>query len=254
MWKKIRIFILLVILATVVQQTLQEDADLAWKKNFYVAVYPINADGSEKVSAYIKTLQQKDLEPVAEYFAEEAQRYGLALRRPFELRLGEEVKAIPPAPPEQGNMFEVIAWSLKFRFFAWQHAPNMAIKPDIKLYLLYHDPILTQRLSHSTALSKGRIGRVNVFADKAYAKQNLVILAHELLHTVKATDKYDTSTGLPIYPDGFAEPNKTPLYPQQFAELMGARVPTKEGVAEIPRHIGLTLVGHKTAKEIGWIQ
>lgn len=254
MWKKIRIFILLMVLATVVQQSYQEHADLAWKKNFYVAIYPINAYNSDKVSAYIKSLKQEDIEPVAEYFAEEAHRYGLALRRPFELRLGEEVKVIPPAPPEQGNVFEVIAWSLKFRFFAWQHAPHMSIKPDIKLYLLYHDPIKTPRLSHSTALNKGRIGRVNVFAEQAYAKQNLVILAHELLHTVKATDKYDLATGLPQYPEGFAEPEKTPLYPQQFAELMGARVPTKEGVAEIPRHIGLTLIGSKTALEIGWIK
>jgi len=79
--EKIRIFILLLILATVVQQTLQEDADLNWDKNFYVAVYPINADNSAIVSAYINTLSTQDFEPVAEFFAEEAQRYQLGLRR-----------------------------------------------------------------------------------------------------------------------------------------------------------------------------
>lgn len=254
MWKKIRIFILLLILATVVQQSLQEDADLDWKKNFYVAIYPINADDSVKVSAYIKTLRQEDYEPVAEYFAQEAQRYGLTLRRPFELRLGDAVQAVPPTPPEDGNVLAVMLWSLKFRLFAWQNAPKMAIQPDIKLYLLYHDPVTNPRLAHSTALNKGRIGRVNVFADKTYAKQNLVILAHELLHTVKATDKYDVSTGLPVYPDGFAEPDKMPLYPQRFAELMGGRVPIREDAAEIPKRIDLTLIGNKTAREIGWIQ
>ncbi|OZA04918.1 MAG: hypothetical protein B7X95_08435 [Methylophilaceae bacterium 17-44-8] len=254
MWKKIRIFILLLILATVAQQSLQEDADLKWNKNLYVAIYPVNADKSEKVSAYIKTLSQEDFEPVAQYFTEEAQRYQLPLRRPFELRLGETVQKIPPAPPDNGNVFAVIFWSLKFRYFAWVHAPKMAIKPDIKLYLLYHDPITNQRLTHSTALNKGRIGRVNVFAEAGYSKKNLVILAHELLHTVKATDKYDTTTGLPQYPDGFAEPNKSPLYPQQFAELMGARLPIREDVAEIPKQLGLTLIGNKTAREIGWIR
>jgi len=65
--EKIRIFILLLILATVVQQTLQEDADLNWDKNFYVAVYPINADNSAIVSAYINTLSTQDFEPVAEF-------------------------------------------------------------------------------------------------------------------------------------------------------------------------------------------
>jgi hypothetical protein len=254
MWKKIRIIILLLILATVVQQSLQEDADLKWSKNFYVAVYPVNADKSEKVSAYIKTLTQADFEPVAEFFSEEAQRYQLPLRRPFELRLGGTVQSIPPAPPETGNVLEVILWSLKFRYFAWANAPKMSVKPDIKLYLLYHDPVTNQRLTHSTALNKGRIGRVNVFAEKAYAKKNMVILAHELLHTVKATDKYDMTTGLPSYPDGFAEPDKRPLYPQAYAELMGGRIPVREDNAEIPKHIGLTLIGNKTAKEIGWIQ
>lgn len=254
MWKKIRIFILLLVLATVVQQSLQEDADLKWNKNFYVAVYPINADNSSKVSAYIKTLTQDDFEPVAAYFAEQAQRYQLPLRRPFELRLGDTVQQIPPAPPEQGSVLDIIIWSLKFRFFAWMHVPKMSVQPDIKLYLLYHDPITHPRLTHSTALSKGRIGRVNLFAEKGYAEKNLVILAHELLHTVKATDKYDASTGLPRYPDGFAEPDKSPLYPQRFAELMGARVPMREDAAEIPKHIGVTLIGNKTAKEIGWTQ
>ncbi|MDO8960696.1 MAG: hypothetical protein Q7V02_01235 [Methylophilus sp.] len=254
MWKKIRIFILLLVLATVVQQSLQEDADLKWNKNFYVAVYPINADNSSKVSAYIKTLTQDDFEPVAAYFAEEAQRYQLPLRRPFEIRLGNTVQAIPPSPPETGNVFEIVLWSLQFRYFAWVHSPKMSVKPDIKLYLLYHDPVTHPRLSHSTALNKGRIGRVNLFAENGYAKKNLVILAHELLHTVKATDKYDMSTGLPIYPDGFAEPDKSPLYPQAYAELMGGRIPLREGNAEIPNHIGLTLIGNKTAKEIGWTQ
>jgi hypothetical protein len=254
MWKKIRIVILLLILATVVQQSLHEKADLKWNKNFYVAVYPVNADGSSKVSTYIKTLTQDDFEPVAAYFAEQAQRYQLPLRRPFELRLGDMVNEVPPAPPKDGSVLEIIFWSLKFRFFAWMHAPEMPVKPDIKLYLLYHDPITHRRLTHSTALNKGRIGRVNLFAEKSYAKKNLVILAHELLHTVKATDKYDAATGLPQFPEGFAEPDKTPLYPQQFAELMGARVPIREDVAEIPKQLGLTLIGNKTATEIGWIQ
>lgn len=254
MWKKIRIFILLLILATVVQQTLQEDADLNWDKNFYVAVYPINADNSAIVSAYINTLSTQDFEPVAEFFAEEAQRYQLGLRRPFELRLGDKINKIPPAPPTDASVLKVIWWSLQFRYFALANSPSTSVKPDIRLYLLYHDPQTNPRLAHSTALNKGRIGRVNLFADKSYAKKNLVVLAHELLHTVKATDKYDLSTGLPSFPDGFAEPDKQPLLPQQFAELMGGRIPLTESTAEIPKSLRLTLIGQKTAQEIGWIR
>lgn len=254
MWKSLRIVILLIILATAIQQSFLDKADLDWKDNFYVAVYPINADASEEVNAYIKTLTRDDFEPIAAYFAEEAQRYDLGMRRPVEVLLGDVVHNIPAAPPKDNSLLNTIFWSLKFRLFAWQNSPKVSVKPDIKLYLLYYNSKTHPALSHSTALNKGRIGRVNLFGDEKYAKQNLVILAHELLHTLTATDKYDLNTTVPTFPDGFAEPNKHPLYPQDFAELMGGRVPINEVRAEIPISLDHTVIGHKTAHEIGWIK
>ena len=254
MWKKIRIVILLLILATVIQNTWLDKADLAWKNNFYVAVYPVNVDNSAKVSEYLRTLTREDFEPIAEYFASEAEPYYLGLRRPIEVQLGAQVDEIPPVPPSDGNVLSTIIWSLKFRYFAWRHSPKVNVKPAIRLYLLYYDPVTHPRLSHSTALNKGRIGRVNLFGDSAYAKQNLVILAHELLHTLNATDKYDFANSMPIYPDGFAEPDKSPRYPQDFAELMGGRTPISEDKAQIPKSLKQTLIGAKTAREIGWLK
>ncbi len=254
MFKKLRIFMLLIILATVIQQTFLDKADLDWKDNFYVAVYPINADGSAEVGTYIKTLTRDDFEPMAEYFTEEGARYQLGLRRPVEVQLGDIVTTVPPAPPEDGNIFSTIIWSLKFRLFAFNNSPKVNVKPDIKLYLLYHNPATSNALSHSTALNKGRIGRVNLFGDKSYKNQNLVILAHELLHTLTATDKYDLATALPSYPEGYAEPNKQPRYPQDFAELMGGRVAVSESKADIPKSLMHTLIGEKTAREIGWLK
>lgn len=254
MWRKTRIMILLLILATVVQQVWLDNNDMAWKRNFYVAVYPVNADGAASVSAYLRTLKSEDFEPVAEYFAEAATQYQLGLRRPIELRLGAQVEEIPPAPPVNASALDAVIWSLRFRMFAWANSPRVNVKPDIRLYLLYHDPAAYHGLSHSTALSKGRIGRVNLYADQAYHQQNLVILAHELLHTLHATDKYDLSTTLPVYPLGFAEPDKTPLYPQHFAELMGGRIPHSETEAEIPRSLKQTMIGNVTAREIGWLK
>jgi len=254
MWRKLRVVILLLILATVIQQVWLDKVDLDWKRNFYVAVYPVNADASAKVGAYLRTLTAEDFEPVAEYFAEEAARYPLGLRRPIELQLGAPVDEVPPAPPAGEGALSTIIWSLKFRYFAWANSPKVNVKPDIRMYLLYHDPATQPELSHSTALSKGRIGRVNLFGDSEYRQQNLVILAHELLHTLNATDKYDLSTTLPVYPDGYAEPEKAPLYPQDFAELMGGRIPQSEARAEIPKTLGQTLIGDITAREIGWLR
>jgi hypothetical protein len=255
MWRKLRIVILLLILATVLQQVWLDKVDLDWKRNFYVAVYPVNADGSANVSAYLRTLTIEDFEPVAEYFAQEAEPYGLGLRRPIELQLGAIVGEVPPAPPaNHEGVLSTVIWSLKFRAFAWANSPEMSVKPHIRMYLLYHDPATQTKLSHSTALSKGRIGRVNLFGDREYHQQNMVILAHELLHTLNATDKYDLNTTLPLFPDGYAEPEKTPLYPQDFAELMGGRIPHNEASAEIPKSLKQTLIGDMTAREIGWLR
>lgn len=254
MWKFLRIFILLVILGTVVQQTFLDKADLAWKHNFYVALYPVSADGSSQVADYIKTLSKDDFVKMEDFFAEEGARYNLDMRQPIAVELGDVVNEIPPAPPQQGSKFGALIWSLKFRWFTWNNSPKVPVKPDIRLYLLYYNPETSPRLAHSTALDKGRVGRVNLFGEKSYSKQNLVVTAHELLHTLTATDKYDLSTGLPIYPDGYAEPDKQPRFPQSFAELMGGYVPISETKNEIPKSLDQTLIGAKTAREIGWLK
>lgn len=254
MWKRIRIAILLFVFTTVAQQAWLAQSDLAWKDNFYIAVYPINADGSEKVSAYLATLTRNDFEPMAEYFAQAAKPYQLGLRRPVEVQLGAQVNVVPPVPPLNATMLENMIWSLKFRFFAWRHSPKVKVNPAIRLYLLYYDPQTHVVLKHSTALNKGRIARVNLFGDRAHAKQNLVVLAHELLHTLNATDKYDLANGQPIYPDGFAEPSKMPRYPQELAELMGGYVPISEMKSLTPASLDETVIGEKTAREIGWLK
>lgn len=254
MWRIIRISILLIVLATVGKQMFLEEADLDWKDNFYVALYPINADGSHQVDAYIKTLSKADFVDIEAFFAEEAGRYNVGMRRPIAIQLGDVVAQTPPPPPNNGSVIQTMLWSLSFRLFAWNNSPVVPVKPDIKLYLLFYNPETHHRLSHSTALNKGRIGRVNLFGAQQHTKQNLVITAHELLHTLTATDKYDLATGLPIYPDGYAEPDKQPRYPQYYAELMGGYVPISDSKKEIPKSLKQTLVGHKTAREIGWIK
>lgn len=254
MWKTLRIAVLLFILAVVAQQALLEDADLDWKRAFRVVVYPVNADHDERTATYIQSLRTADFAPVADFFADEGARYQLELDRPVEVSLGAEVKDVPPEPPVDGSALSAVWWSLRFRLFAWRHGSNGGLKPHIRLYLLFHDPRKHRVLGHSTALSKGRIGRVNQFGGREHLDQNLVILSHELLHTLKATDKYDPQTTLPTYPEGFAEPDRNPRYPQQFAELMGGRVPIAADQAQIPASLQDVLIGEETAREIGWIR
>ena len=252
MWRNIRIAILLFILATVAQQALLKDGAPDWKRTLYVTLYPVNADGSAATTQTISHLDATQFEDIEEYFAEESGQFNLGIAKPFAVRLGSEVKELPPKP--SAGVFNTMLWSLHFRWWAHQNSPKPLVPADIRLYVLYYDPANNPMLKHSTALNKGRIGIVNVFADKSYSMQNNVIVAHELLHTVAATDKYDLSNNQPAYPAGFAEPEKQPLYPQALAELMAGYIPISETRAETPPSLGQTLVGKLTAKEIGWIK
>lgn len=254
MWKRFRIVILMLILLYVIINSLYAQADLNWKNSFFVAVYPINADGSPNTQQYIQTLKRSDFEVVADRLNDEAKRYGLSLYRPINLMLGKPVTTLPPTPPINGSYFDVIMWSLKLRYYGWKHQQDFKLKPKIHLYVLYHDPAKSSVLLHSTALANGRIGRINLFASQHQHEQNMVIVAHELLHTLGATDKYDFANNLPIYPDGFANSQQQPLYPQTKAELMGGRVALNPNKAVIPERLDQTVVGEKTAREIGWLK
>jgi hypothetical protein len=124
------------------------------------------------------------------------------------------------------------------------------------MFVLYHDPERVTSVAHSLGLQKGLIGVVNAFASEGQQAQNNVIIAHELLHTVGVTDKYDTRSGgnMPAYLGGFAEPDKDPVLPQDYAEIMAGRIPLSESEAEIPESLDQVLVGTATAREINWLR
>lgn len=139
------------------------------------------------------------------------------------------------------------------RWWVYRHAETKGAGHQVKLFLLYFDPAQTSRLPHSTGMQKGLIGRVNVFASRDMASQNNVVIAHEFLHTLGATDKYDLASNQPIYPQGYAIPDQIPLLPQRLAEIMAGRTPVTQNKAEIPTGLSDTVIGKETAVEINWM-
>lgn len=254
MWRKIRIALLLFVLATVVHRAWLQEQQLRWQDTVHIALYPINVDGDTETSSYIKKLDTSQFQPIADFLAEESVRYGLAVNRPFELRLGPGIDKLPPKPPESGGIMQAILWSLHFRWWAWRHSPATSMPADMQLYLLYHDPARHHTLPHSTALNKGRLGMINVYAEADFESRNAIVITHELLHAVGATDKYDRVTNRPIFPQGYAEPDKHPRYPQELAEIMAGRIPLGDDKAEMPAGLSETLIGDQTAAEIGWLR
>ena len=252
MFRKFRILILLLILATVGLGAWRANSRLtAWEYTVHVAIYPIAADDSPATARFVAELDGDAFADIAQWLQEQSDRHGRSVLQPVALRVAPPLATRPPFPPSAPGPLDAIAWSLQLRWWAARHDSIDGPRPQVRLFVLFHDPERSSALPHSTGLSKGQIGLIHAFASRPQRRQNAVVIAHELLHTFGASDKYDLATLQPIYPAGYAEPDRNPRLPQDKAEIMGGRTPIDEQHTEIPASLADTVIGAETAKEIG---
>jgi hypothetical protein len=255
MFKRLRIaFLLYVLLFVAVGEFLAERRSTDWDDTLWVDVYPVNGDQLGSTQRYLDSLDPKEFDGVEQFFAAEAKRYGLSLDRPFRIHVAAQYRGALPTLETPTSAPAILWWSLEMRWLSfkigWQ---SPGPKADIVAFAVYHDSAQSVVLDRSTALRKGLIAVTNLFASRNARGSNQMVLAHELLHTLGATDKYAPASNLPRFPDGFAEPNAKPLLPQSKAELMAGRIPLDDRHATIPDSLRNVVVGQLTAREIGWI-
>ena len=252
MFKAVRITILLFVLFMVgTGSWLAERRSTDWNNSLWVKIYPINGDGSEESEQYIHSLSVATFASIEEFLAREVQRYDRGVARPVRIELGEPIGEQPPAIGDTGSMLDIMLWSLKMRWWvSGVTGEQDRIDPDVRVFVRYHSPQETFRLENSVGVQKGMFGVVNAFSSPKYAGRNNVVIAHEFLHTLGATDKYDLSTGIPLAPHGLAEPGRSPLYPQTKAEIMGGRIAVAADEVMEPRNLRHVVIGPLTASEI----
>jgi len=221
----------------------------AWERPLKVVIYPENADGSERARAHIESLQPERFQAVEDYMAEQAGRYGLEIEKPFILELADPITGAPTAP-DYRSFWTYLQWGLRLRFWYWAF-DDQGRAPDITVIARFRETGADDNL-HSLGIASMNLAVANLTASESASGLNNVVLAHELLHSVGADDLYDPATGLPEYPEGYADPNRRPRYPQSIAELMAGRVPVAPGRAEQAEQLDRTIVGHATATDIGW--
>jgi hypothetical protein len=249
----LRILILLLVLLTVALSTWQDRyRSTRWREPLYVAIYPIAADESAATSRYMAALDADRFKQIDRFFMRESERYHLKAPEPVRTRLRGELHDRPPQRTPSAGAFATAWWSLRLRFWAWRASGHVNEPEDIRIFVLYHDPALTPQVPHSLGLTKGLIGVVYAFATPEMDGENAVVIAHELLHTVGASDKYLPGTDAPRFPDGYGDPNQVPLYPQRFAEIMAGRRMLSADRWQQAAGLDEVLIGAATALEIRW--
>lgn len=252
MRKNLRYLILLLILLFVaVNEALNKTRSTSWENPLWVRIYAVNGDGREATDKYIDSLTTDSFNKIEKFVNREARRYGIKIDA-IDVEYNGRLQSAPPQPPSGQSLLENIWWSLKFRAWAANRAwSSDGDEGDIELFVSYYDIETSQSLRHSVGLQGGLIGIINAFADKSYRGSNQVVIAHELMHTLGASDKY-SADNQPILPQGYAEPGRNPLFPQLKAEIMGGRIPLSMQDSRIPESLNQVVVGIYTAAEINW--
>jgi hypothetical protein len=254
MWRNVRIAILLLVLAIAAYSNWYDRLSTTdWDETLWVGVFPIDADGNLGTANWLARLGQDDVTAIETFLNAEAHRHGVSIDRPVRIDLYPQVAEKPPQINPDSSALSRVAASLRLRLYARRnsHPPGRA-PPQIRVFVLFHDPTYTQAVPHSVGLQKGLVGVVHAFADDEMTPTNNVVIAHEILHTLGATDKYDPATLEPVYPIGYAEPDRQPLVPQALAEIMAGRYVAAPGKFEMPDSLRGVRVGPATALEIHW--
>ena len=220
-FKYLRVLVLLFILFIVaVDAWLDSARSTDWNSTLNVVVVPINPEKSKAVTDYISNLESETFKPIEGFFDREVQHYLSLNQAAFKLILGSELHEEPPRLTPAGEngdrkmeWFNAVVWSLKTRYWVYQVKKNYKhLFPDIMLFVNYYDPAKHRRVQHSLGLEKGLYSIVYAFGSEGDKKGNHVVIAHELLHTLGASDKYALNSNLPMYPAGYANRDSGPYF------------------------------------------
>ncbi|OED39285.1 hypothetical protein AB833_16625 [Chromatiales bacterium (ex Bugula neritina AB1)] len=234
--------------------THQKMVSRSWHQPLDVVIYPINADSSPATQRYINSLRDSDFAEIDQWMSREAKRHNLGIETPLLTRLGPTVNSMPPPLPAQPDTLKSMLWSLQLRFWVFRNTPdNDSNLRRIRVFVAYQTGENDTPLAHSVGLQKGLIGVVHAFSHPGQTRQNNIVIAHEILHTVGAIDKYSI-TGAPVYPHGFTNPHSKPLYPQRFAEIMAGSIAISPNQSQMADSLRSTRINTTTAREIAWIE
>ena len=254
LFKLARIVILLSILfGILVSAWMTERRMASWDRPILVTVYPIAADPDPATVSYASRISPQSFQPVNEFFSRASSPYGITLAPAFRFQVAPLSSELPPPLPQRHNVAAIAWWSLRMRWWALvQDFNDSLIQPDIQMFVLYRSLGDSGHSGDSVGMRKGRYSIVKAYGRASLRSRNLVVFTHELMHVLGASDKYALGNGEPLFPEGYADPDQRPLFPQTRAEIMGGRIPLDASTSVMPASLDDCRIGIETAREIGF--
>lgn len=254
MFRYLRIAILLTILVVVAGNQFLKGSRLAsWDKPLWVTIYPVLVDPGADIRRYADSLTVESFQEIGQFLKQQAARHGQHIDIPVVIQLGQPMTSIPPPLPAESAGLNVAVWSLKMRWWSWRNSGQDGLAPaDVRVFVLYQKSGPDRPLERSVGVRNASYGIVNAAASRQMAARNRIVITHELLHLLGASDKYELYTGQPLVPQGLANPQQSPLYPQPRAEIMAGRIATSSSQWRRPASLKSCVIGALTASEIGW--
>jgi hypothetical protein len=252
----VRVGILLTILALVsmyaAADVWRRHARLAWDHTLSVAIVVVYA---EPVDPLLVDQLRTGVPALEAQLSHELTRYKPGAPQPFAFRVIGPVQGAPPPPRlEADGISDLVQHSFEVK--RWAQSVHVALHDDLASFdsriYVFVKPSVSEGTQWVEGESEdgGRIGVVTTELDKDGAAFSLFAIAHELFHTLGASDKYDAQ-GRAAFPAGYVDPANR--YPQQFAELMARGRPISE-TKEVPiEGLGELAIGAETAREIKWL-
>jgi hypothetical protein len=250
------LFILFVVVLWAIRDTWTRRERLEWERTLDVAVVLVRVSGSDPVDAAATEAVATRAEALATRLGDEERRYRTGTPLPFRFHVRGPVEAAATAPVPASDGVDDLArhaWAAS----QWTdevdgRAGVIAAHYDSRIYVIVRKPSSEERsLVEGRSEQGGRRGFVEVELDPSMVDLTLIVVTHELFHTLGATDKYD-ARGRARFPDGFVEPSASPLYPQRRAEVMARNRPIAQSEEKIPESLDELGVGPSTAAELRW--
>jgi hypothetical protein len=251
-----RICLLLTILAGVVlwagNDHYQRRARTSWQRSLRVALVLAEREPIEPSTIVLLTARVHELE---RRLAGEYRRCDGRVFTPFSFEVMGPVR-VDQAPPQGHEQSLLGLFPETYERWRWTRDIDARAGVeqrayDARIYLVMKPAQGGLAFVEGESEYGGRVGVAQADIDPEMIDFALFVAAHELMHTLGASDKYDAE-GRAVFPGGFARPDKLPLFPQPGAEIMARNLPLAPSSERPPNTIDELFVGDATACEIGW--